>query len=216
MDIRKVGSGTSGAANVWENISRRWGIVVALIDAAKGFLAIFIARQVGAEPDVQWGTGLAAIIGHNWSVFMKFGGGRGLATVSGVLLLLAPLQLAIMLAMGTIITLLSSTPLGTLLSIRPRRVTPYLAILSSTTLGALAAISSLPLASLWLGKSTVVIWASLAIFLLLIFKRLIPGHSMLSSAKNRRQVFLYRLLLDRDIIDREAWVHRSPGTTENL
>jgi glycerol-3-phosphate acyltransferase PlsY len=187
VDIRKMGSGTGGAANVWETISRRWGILVALGDVAKGFLAVFIARLVDAEPAAQWGAGLAAIAGHNWSAFMKFSGGRGLLTTGGaLLLLLAPLQLAIMLSIGIVITLALNTPLGTLI-----------------------AIASLPPASLGLGYGPTVFWASLAILLLVTIKRLIPDDGMAAYARNRKQVFLYRLLLDRDVKDRETWVRRS-------
>ncbi|MDP2743455.1 MAG: glycerol-3-phosphate acyltransferase [Dehalococcoidia bacterium] len=185
VDIRRVGSGAGGATNVWTNISRRWALVVALVDTGKGLLAVLLARWAGAEPATQWSAGLAAIAGHNWSVFMRFRGGRGLLTACGALLLLAPLQLAAGVSLGLVITIAFSTPLG-----------------------ALVAMACIPLASIGLGKGQEVVWASLAVFLLVVVKRLIPDQGMAAYARNGRWVLLYRLLLDRDVRDRETWVRR--------
>lgn len=185
VDIRQVGSGAGGATAVWTNISRRWALLVALIDAGKGLLAVLLARWAGAGPAAEWSAALAAIAGHNWSVFLRFRGGRGLLTACGALLLLAPLQLAAGVGLGLVTTIAFSTPLG-----------------------ALIAMASLPVASIALSSDRGVVLASLSIFLLVVLKRLAPGQAVDASPRDRRWVLLYRLLLDRDIRDRDAWVRR--------
>jgi len=85
-DIRQMGDGNAGARNAFYQLGAKTGITIFLIDAGKGALAILIA-QVGNLPQVAvLITGVAAVIGHNWPVFIGFRGGRGEATTIGVLL----------------------------------------------------------------------------------------------------------------------------------
>jgi len=90
IDIRTVGSKNMGAANVMREIGTPEGIFVALIDIAKGAAAILIARTLGTSDIWVLGAGFAALVGHNFPVFVGFRGGRGTATVIGVFLVLAP------------------------------------------------------------------------------------------------------------------------------
>jgi glycerol-3-phosphate acyltransferase PlsY len=95
VDVRKYGSGKIGATNVLRTAGRRVAIMVVALDIAKGMLAvIFAGLIVGKNPLVVHGIGfgslsaqalaaLAAVVGHNWSVFLKFRGGRGVATFFG-------------------------------------------------------------------------------------------------------------------------------------
>jgi glycerol-3-phosphate acyltransferase PlsY len=95
VDVRKYGSGKIGATNVLRTAGRRVAIMVVALDIAKGMLAvIFAGLIVGKNPLVVNGIGfgslsaqalaaLAAVVGHNWSVFLKFRGGRGVATFFG-------------------------------------------------------------------------------------------------------------------------------------
>jgi glycerol-3-phosphate acyltransferase PlsY len=99
VDLRDLGSRRTGATNATRTLGLRWGAVVLLLDVAKGLLAVAVARLVfdGPEPEAGWvaaGAGLAAVIGHNWSVFIGLRGGRGVATTGGGLLALAPLAVA--------------------------------------------------------------------------------------------------------------------------
>jgi glycerol-3-phosphate acyltransferase PlsY len=87
-DIRRIGDGNSGAANVYRELGPKTGLLVAFIDAGKGALAVVIAQASGASQTVVMFTGLAAVIGHNWPVFIGFRGGRGESTAIGVLLVL--------------------------------------------------------------------------------------------------------------------------------
>jgi len=90
IDIRTVGTGNMGAANVMREIGTREGIFVCLIDILKGVGAILIA-QTSNIPDLWvFGAGFAALVGHNFPVFVGFRGGRGSATCIGIFLVLAP------------------------------------------------------------------------------------------------------------------------------
>jgi glycerol-3-phosphate acyltransferase PlsY len=102
VDIRTVGDGNMGAANVFREIGAGAGIAVGLADAAKGMLAIIIAMALNVSMVVLLIAGLAAVVGHNWPIFAGFRGGRGESTAIGVLLALMPKAMLIQLAVATI------------------------------------------------------------------------------------------------------------------
>lgn len=93
VDLRRVGSGNVGAGNVTANIGKAWGTLAALLDAMKGFVPVYLGRKIGLGPGAAGMLGLAAVAGHNWSLFMKGRSGRGLATSAGMLLALEPFLL---------------------------------------------------------------------------------------------------------------------------
>jgi glycerol-3-phosphate acyltransferase PlsY len=90
VDIRKVGSGNIGATNVLRALG--WGpaLVVAFFDVFKGGIAVLIARALGLADWLLGGVALMAVLGHNYSVFLGFKGGKGVATSFGTLLFLDP------------------------------------------------------------------------------------------------------------------------------
>jgi acyl phosphate:glycerol-3-phosphate acyltransferase len=92
VDIRTKGSGNIGAANILRVIGKGPAVTTLFLDAGKGFLPVILARKVWFLPPV-WiiGVGLAAIIGHTFSLFLRFKGGKGVATSFGVLIGLSPL-----------------------------------------------------------------------------------------------------------------------------
>lgn len=100
IDIRTVGSGNVGATNVGRVLGRSWGITVFFLDAAKGFVPAFVLaapiaeRLGGSVVPCQVASGLGAILGHMFPVFIGFRGGKGVATSAGVFLGLAPLPTA--------------------------------------------------------------------------------------------------------------------------
>ena len=95
VDPRQVGSGNIGATNTGRAVGRRWGIVAGLLDGLKGLLPVLLAGQLFREHDqrlaIQVAAGLAAVIGHCWSIFLRLQGGKGVATAGGMLLALDPL-----------------------------------------------------------------------------------------------------------------------------
>lgn len=91
VDIRKVGSGNIGATNVLRALGPGPALVVATFDVFKGGIAVLIARAVGVEGALLGGVALAAVLGHNYSLFLGFKGGKGVATSFGTLLFLDPI-----------------------------------------------------------------------------------------------------------------------------
>ena len=90
VDLRTVGSGNIGATNVARALGRKAGVVVLVLDALKGLIAVLIASVVGATEPWLAGAGLAAVLGHLFPVWLKLHGGKGVATSIGVLLGLVP------------------------------------------------------------------------------------------------------------------------------
>jgi acyl phosphate:glycerol-3-phosphate acyltransferase len=90
VDLRTVGSGNTGAANVFRNVGRGWGIAVAALDIGKGAGAALIAK---ALTDAPWPilAGGAAVVGAIFPVWLRFRGGKGVAVGAGVILGLMPL-----------------------------------------------------------------------------------------------------------------------------
>ena len=92
-DIRACGSGNPGATNVYRTAGAAAGITTFILDALKGFVPTFIAvKYFGGAHAVFWIlTGVCAISGHMWTVFLNFRGGKGVATAAGVFFALLPL-----------------------------------------------------------------------------------------------------------------------------
>ena len=102
IDIRTIGSGSIGGANVMREIGTREGIFVGLFDIAKGAGAILIAQALNVSELWIFGTGFAAILGHNLPVFAGFRGGRGSATIMGMFFVLASTAALVTLAVVAI------------------------------------------------------------------------------------------------------------------
>ncbi len=104
IDIRQHGSGNTGATNVFRVLGFKAGLITAVGDIGKGILTLQLVKVILKAP--VWGLeiktvllicGILVIAGHNWSLFLKFEGGKGIATTVGVLLLLSPYLLLILL-----------------------------------------------------------------------------------------------------------------------
>ncbi|MGO4370995.1 glycerol-3-phosphate 1-O-acyltransferase PlsY [Paenibacillus sp. YIM B09110] len=90
IDIRQHGSGNAGATNTLRVLGKGPGILVFLLDIAKGIAAVWIGHGLGGDNEwIPVLSGLAAIIGHNWPIWFKFKGGKGIATTVGVIATLA-------------------------------------------------------------------------------------------------------------------------------
>jgi len=110
VDIRQVGSGNVGALNVMRQVGTAVGFAALIADIAKGLLAVFIARWLGLSLTWVLIVGFVAVAGHNWPIFLRFRGGKGGATIMGVLLALVPRELAISFAIIAIIVIITSNP----------------------------------------------------------------------------------------------------------
>ena len=90
VDVRKAGSGNVGATNVARVLGKGRGALTLMVDVGKGWLAVFLALQLGVS--LPWRTlvGIAVFLGHLYPIFLRFRGGKGVATALGVFLALAP------------------------------------------------------------------------------------------------------------------------------
>jgi acyl phosphate:glycerol-3-phosphate acyltransferase len=120
IDIREHGSRNVGATNVLRVVGKGPGIAVYLLDACKGLVPVLIAKRLfpGSGFNVEWfhiAVALAAILGHIFTPYLRFKGGKGVATASGTMLALAPLPLLIALfCFGIVFALTRYVSLGSL------------------------------------------------------------------------------------------------------
>lgn len=186
IDLRKVGSGTMGAANVWYHVGRGWIFPVGLFDMlVKGMTPAFVARALDLDLGVQAVAGLLAIIGHNWPVFLGFKGGRGVAPTMGVLLALGRLEIAAFMVIGTAgWRLTGGSPFWILLG-----------------------LMMLPFFSLFWGRPASIVLLMVGILGVTVLKRLM-SNSLRGTGVGFGRLMLNRLIYDRDIADHDAWVAR--------
>ena len=128
IDLRERGSQNTGATNAWRVVGKTAGLLVFALDFFKGFLAVFVA-EICTDPPLQFTAmalaGIFAVIGHSLSVFMKFRGGKGVATGLGVITFLMPKVTAIVFLTWLVIVL--ATRYVSLGSIVAAVLTPILA-----------------------------------------------------------------------------------------
>lgn len=119
-DIRKTGSGNIGATNVKRVLGMKWFLIVLALDALKGFIPVTLAGVFFGEKYVfivPVLAGLAAILGHTFTVFLDFKGGKGVATSLGVFIALAPLSmLIVMLVFVLLLMFFGYISLGSIVS----------------------------------------------------------------------------------------------------
>jgi acyl phosphate:glycerol-3-phosphate acyltransferase len=172
IDIRSVGSGNIGATNVFRILGKPAGIFVLVADGLKGFAACawmvdFISHRWGGETvDIEYlrlVAGLAVVLGHNYTCWLKFKGGKGIATSAGALAALVPLALVIILSIFIIV----------------------FAVSRYVSLGSIAASAALPIAT-WLTKgSLTMILATTAMATLAIYKHKGNIQRLLNGTENR-------------------------------
>jgi len=98
VDVRRVGSGNPGAANVWRNVGRASGLLAGALDAAKGAAVVFLCRGIGLPDTLSVWPGAAAVVGHDYSPLLGFRGGKGGATMVGMLACFLLPELLVVLA----------------------------------------------------------------------------------------------------------------------
>lgn len=148
QDLRQVGSGNLGAANVLRASGVIAGIVVALLDVAKGATSVLLAERLSGSGAAAPAAGFAAIVGHIYPVWARFRGGKGVATACGVFSVLMPLAIAPALGIFMISVW----------------ITRYV------SLGSILASAALPGIAYALGSSAATIATALAAATLIIFR----------------------------------------------
>jgi glycerol-3-phosphate acyltransferase PlsY len=185
VDIRRAGSGNVGAANIWRTVSRSAVVPVGLAEISQGALGVIIAKAAGEGLGVQVLAGLAAIAGHNWSPFLGFTGGRGVAHAIGFMAVLSWPALGAFVGLSLV---------GVLLGAIPQLV----------GLGVAVA----PLAALARGQATEIVAGLAGMVALIAAKRLLTNDP--SPPADPFRVLLNRLVYDRDTRDRELWLGGGP------
>jgi glycerol-3-phosphate acyltransferase PlsY len=192
IDLRKHGSQQVGGGNLWRTTSRKLGLIVGIFDFFKGMLMILIAWRLGLDAGQQLAVGLAVVVGHNWPVFLRFHGGRGIATSLGIIIILPLIN--------------EITPWATIAFFVIAAAVA--AFTHRTPVPILVGMITLPIASALSGEPLSVTLGFVAMVLIIIDKRLTAQPAMESMNIGMGHLLLNRLLFDRDISDRTAWVHR--------
>ncbi len=194
IDIRTYGSGNVGASNIGHHLGKSYGILVGILDVlVKGVAPVLVVRALGQDLTYQALAGTGSIVGHNWSIFLKFSGGRGLAIIMGFLLVLAWKEFIALIVVGL---------LGW-------------AIFRSIALWMGIGLVLLPLwALLFREPAEIAVYTVIALFLA-ILKRILSNPGSELSGQRWRDKVLPRLLYDRDTMKAGGWVKRSPNQGEN-
>jgi glycerol-3-phosphate acyltransferase PlsY len=116
IDLRAVGSGGTGATNVLRTLGPRASAVVALLDILKGFLPVVFARSAGFDSAWVAAAAVATVVGHCWSPFIGFKGGKGVATGAGAAIALFPYVLVIVPVMAFVVWTTKYVSLGSLIA----------------------------------------------------------------------------------------------------
>lgn len=164
VDIRKVGSGNIGATNVFRILGTPAGVFVLLADAAKGWAAVFFAAKLlcaWSYPDagaqaLEWfrlGAGVASILGHNFTCWLRFKGGKGIATSAGVLLALVPV--ALLIALGVWIVVFACCRYVSLASISAAFSLPFTVWLGGESKTLVAVIATLAVLAIYKHKGNI-------------------------------------------------------------
>jgi acyl phosphate:glycerol-3-phosphate acyltransferase len=192
IDMRRQGTRQVGAGNLWRMTSRRLGMLIGFWDCLKGLLMVVIAWLAGLDTGQQLLVGLAVIVGHNWPVFLWFHGGRGIATLLGVVVILP------------IVNRISPWP--SVIAVGSVALVNF--IFRTSAVPVLFGVASLPLTSWLFGEEDAVPLTYFAIFLIVVIKRLTAQKSHEKRDIGIGRLLLNRLLYDRDIADRRAWMRR--------
>ena len=195
IDIRQYGSGNVGVSNLRGLVSKRVITLISIFDLGKGILMVWAAQSLGLDIAQQVAVGLAAIIGHNWPVFLRFSGGRGMLTTLGIALVLPLLNGP--LIPWEIVVFMAAAGIG-------------FRITHQTPLGVGAGIAAMPLVSWIANEPLSMTLGFLAMFLLMVIRRLTAPKTSLSASVPTGELVLNRLLFDRDVRDAETWMHRKP------
>ena len=163
VDIRKAGSGNIGATNVFRILGKGPGIIVLSVDALKGALAVILTPVVVGDPpcpcyaheltQAQVLAGICAILGHNYTCWLKFKGGKGIATTAGVFAALAPAAFGIALATWLVVFAASRyVSLASILAAAVLPVAVWLTGQGALLIGVSAALAAL---AIWKHKANI-------------------------------------------------------------
>jgi glycerol-3-phosphate acyltransferase PlsY len=193
VDLRAVGSRKLGGSNLWKSVGPGEAIVGGLLDAAKAFVAVVVARAVGLPLEVQLACGIAAVVGQMWPVFHGFDGGRANSAGWGFALAVDPIAFVIMM-----LPVLAAIAMRMAVRPRPGRVLPLAALLSFAVFPAV----------IWEQDGTTpVVVAGLGLFALILIRRITAGLGAdLATGAPAVRVLVNRALFDRSELQQRGAV----------
>ncbi len=151
IDLRQVGSLNVGTRNLSRSVGLGWGLLGGLLDFSKGYFSLVLAQRLGVPYPAYLSAGAAAMIGHNWPIWLRFRGGKGLATAAGIAVHLGlPQALASFAIWGLVmhfsknVIVASVVSFGTLFAIFTLMGAPNEIIVFVLSLAALALLAALP------------------------------------------------------------------------
>ena len=222
IDIRQYGSGNVGGSNVVRQLGRGWAIPLAAIELLlKGLSPSLLAYVILADdlPSghrtslLFFGVPLLALVGNNWSIFLRFQGGRGLMVVCGLTLALAPVLFLAAMAVYLVGWRISrSSAVWALIAVALLPVLVWVpgGILVIDWQGWLALAREGALPAYGLEESLASSSMFAAVLCVVVLKRLLGNSLEFSAEVSRSRALFNRLFRDRDVDDREKWVSRVP------
>jgi glycerol-3-phosphate acyltransferase PlsY len=196
IDLRKHGTQQVGGGNLWRTTSKKLGLTVGMWDFFKGMVMVLIAWRLHLDAGQQLSIGLGALVGHNWPIFLRFHGGRGVATSLGIIIILpfindiSPWPSVAFFA-GALITIIFT---------------------HRSPIPILVGMLMLPVFSAVFQQSLSLTMDFLAMVLIVIIKRLTAQPATETRSIGMGRLLINRLLHDRDIGDRKEWVQRKHVT----
>ena len=196
IDIRQYGSGNVGGTNLFYHVSKFWVFPLGFFEIfGKGCSPIWLGILVlglDRSSHALVGAGLLVLAGNNWSIFLRFTGGRGIAVTSGLLFALAPRELGIFIALAM----------------------AGWYIFRSSGIWVLISLGLVPLWTFLLQEPIAVTWFSAAVLGLVSLKRLVSNWTPLPEGIPATKVLVNRLLRDRDTSQRDEWILHRPKQQE--
>ena len=196
VDIRVYGSGNVGGTNVFYHVGKKWAVFLGVFEIlVKGAGPFWIGHYVlGLDRSsvLLLIAPLLAVIGHNWSVFLKFQGGRGIAVGIGTLLALSPILFVAFFVVAFC----------------------GWALTRSSGVWVLIGLTLTPVWAVLIGDPAVISYYCLGLVGLIVLKRLISNWTPLPEGLPRAKVLFNRLFRDRDVDDHAEWVLRVPHGTK--
>lgn len=113
-NILEIGWKKTSGSNVFKNVGKWQGILTGAFDILKGYLAVRLSQYLGFSGFTQVLCGVAAVTGHNWSIFLKFAGGRGVGTFLGCLLAFSPVILGLSIISPILLAIIWNGSIGTI------------------------------------------------------------------------------------------------------
>ena len=192
IDIRRYGSGNAGATNVMVHVGTISGFTLGTFDClVKRTLPVVVGRALDVPLGMPVAAGLVAVVAHNWSPFMGFTGGRGVATAIGLLVGFFLLQE--MLIMAVVVGVIGKL------------------VYKDTGLWTFVAMITLPVLTYVFDRPLEIVAMSVCIGIILMAKRLTANWERPEDDVSLVAVLPRRLIWDRDVARRSPWTERSPS-----